>query len=63
MPLHIDEVHTDVQVAEAGASAGVASPAPPEWASQEAWRLARRQEAVDRARTWAWGNDSDGDAD
>lgn len=57
MPLHIDEVHSEVQVQPAARRDGRARAAVPGQAQAD-WQRLQRQAQADRARTSAWGNDS-----
>lgn len=57
MPIHIDEVQTDVRVPHPSRSEPAAH-APVPGQVQADWRRLRQQAQTDRARTSAWGNDT-----
>jgi hypothetical protein len=57
MPIHIDEVQSDVQVqspSRGGTPARGSVPGQP----LADWQRLQRQASTDRARTCAWGNDT-----
>jgi len=58
MPIHIDEVQSEVQVQSPRRGGGAAERAPVPGQAQADWQRLQRQAQADRARTSAWGNDT-----
>lgn len=66
MPIHIDEVQSEVQVRGPARGAATERTSAPGQAQAD-WQRLQRQARADHARTSAWGNDTgdgpDGDFD